>query len=702
MRLKTLGLLLLLTPIFTLTIACSDDSSARKDTGATPDSLARDSAADSGVDASPDAPISPDQGSDTNVKTDTGTTTDTTAPIDSGSDAAAPDAAPPAGNGTCATAQTAAVAATGKTTISGNTSGVANEFTPVSCGATFSDGTPVDFAGPQLYYKVTLTQGLWELKTAITGWTGALYALPVAAGCADAAAVDAGCKDHWSTTTLLLEVKQATEDWYLVIDSPSTTQEGAFAVEIEKLVTPTGTGCAAPNALTLVNGTASVQATTRGAIDEFPAITCGLTAGSPPQAFPFVGGQVYFKVTLEANKTYRATLAATADLALYAVPAPTACTSAAIDAACMPPAPADPQNVPASDVADTGNELVLIKTGAQPVDYLLVVDSFSQNVYDDFTLKLSEYSPAQNGSCATAQAVTLTTLPTTVSGDSTGLASEFSNVNCGLGYGPFAGPQAYYEVGLTAGKTYQITARDLTFDAGLYAFKKPATCSEAAVNSGCTSPASDPLNIWSADDNYATTELQPETIYITPAANETWIVVVDSLLPGAGGTFTLEVDELKKATNGSCATPQVVALPASPVVVSGDTGQPGLVDEYATVNCGADLADAMAGPQLYYKVSLAAGTTYTIVLAPAGWDGALYAFPAATACGATTVSAACKSPTPANPNNVYNSDAIGDGFAEQLEITPTAAGDWIIVVDSWSGGATYPAAAGPFTLTVSY
>ena len=76
----------------------------------------------------------------------------------------------------------------------------------------------------------------------------------------------------------------------------------------------------------------------------------------------------------------------------------------------------------------------------------------------------------------------------------------------------------------------------------------------------------------------------------------------------------------------------------------------------------------------------------------------MYAFPAATACSATAIDAACTSPSPADPNNVYNSDNLGDGAAEQMKITPATAGDWIIVVDSWSALL----ASGTFTLTVTF
>ena len=44
--------------------------------------------------------------------------------------------------------------------------------------------------------------------------------------------------------------------------------------------------------------------------------------------------------------------------------------------------------------------------------------------------------------------------------------------------------------------------------------------------------------------------------------------------------------------------------------------------------------------------------------------------------------AACTSPTPADPENIYSSDAFGIR-EETLRIKPAGDGDWIVVVDSY-------------------
>jgi len=139
------------------------------------------------------------------------------------------------------------------------------------------------------------------------------------------------------------------------------------------------------------------------------------------------------------------------------------------------------------------------------------------------------------------------------------------------------------------------------------------------------------------------------------------------------------------APSASCASPQGLTLaPGGPTVLSGDTT--GAADEYPGVSCG-NVNGPWPGGQLYYRVRLAAGMVYRISLVTGSWDGALYAFPAATACSGASVDAACTG---------YSSDQVGNNVTESLFIAPATAGDWVIAVDSWSAPYDY----GPFTLTI--
>jgi hypothetical protein len=150
-------------------------------------------------------------------------------------------------------------------------------------------------------------------------------------------------------------------------------------------------------------------------------------------------------------------------------------------------------------------------------------------------------------------------------------------------------------------------------------------------------------------------------------------------------TDTASTGDASVATNTKCSAPQVITLTGTKTTVTGDTT--GAPDEFGTsIDCGNSLGP-WPGPNLYYKVTLAAGKKYLVTMAPSGsgFDSAVFAFPAATACTATAIDAACVS---------YNSD-VGGTSAESFVITTTTAGDWIIVADSWISSAF-----GPFGLTI--
>ena len=153
---------------------------------------------------------------------------------------------------------------------------------------------------------------------------------------------------------------------------------------------------------------------------------------------------------------------------------------------------------------------------------------------------------------------------------------------------------------------------------------------------------------------------------------------------GDTGTTVTPDASTAPATNTKCAHPLKVTLTNNKATVTGDTGKS--VDEYATVDC-KNTNGPWSGPQLYYLVTLPAGKTMNIELSST-WDPSLYAFPAATACGATTINAACSAKT------AYNSDIIGSGSKETITITPATTGDWVVVVDSWDSSED-----GVFTLT---
>ncbi len=139
--------------------------------------------------------------------------------------------------------------------------------------------------------------------------------------------------------------------------------------------------------------------------------------------------------------------------------------------------------------------------------------------------------------------------------------------------------------------------------------------------------------------------------------------------------------------NATCAKPQLVALQGGKASVAGDTLD--APDELGGIGCN-DQMGPWVGGQVYYKVALAAGKKYKVRLKPSGADLALYAFPASTACDKAAIDAACTGLTRDTPDipPVF-------GQPEEMLLAPSAAGDWMIVVDSYS-----ELQLGAFVLTV--
>jgi hypothetical protein len=134
----------------------------------------------------------------------------------------------------------------------------------------------------------------------------------------------------------------------------------------------------------------------------------------------------------------------------------------------------------------------------------------------------------------------------------------------------------------------------------------------------------------------------------------------------------------------TCGAAVPITLTGAQTVLTGDTT--GSLDEFATVDCG-DPWGPWPGGQHYCRVSLKGGKAYQATLTPAGWDSALYAFPASTPCDATAINAACVG---------YSNDVPGFSLTEAVGILPQVDEDWIIVVDSF-----HDTQFGSYTLTIT-
>ncbi|MCC6748737.1 MAG: hypothetical protein IT371_13840 [Deltaproteobacteria bacterium] len=606
-------------------------------------------------------------------------------------------------NAKCTTPTVVTLAASGATTVTGTSQYAPDEFAAIDCGKNPNGPWP----GAQVYYKVKLDAGKTYRIDLQAQFDSALYAFPASTKC-DEAAINLACAnpspadplkvynaDKSGTGEAIFITPTTAEDWIIVVDYYNNKKTGgAFTMTITPGFTPAANGkCSGAQAVTLTSGSATIKGDTAGVGNEMK-VNCGGTKD-------FNQGQLFYKLSIPAGKNYRVTVNGEFDTALYAFPASANCQEAAVNTGCKNPTPADAtqvlnQNVPASLFSMGTGEMLRLKnaTGAA-VDWIIVVDSMVAGEFGPFTLQIDEWAVQTGASkCATPQTITL---PATVKSDTTGVADEFPAVACGNPNGPWPAPQVYYKAAFAGGKTYRAKLVGMT-DMSLYAFLATTTCSESAINAACTNPTpADPKKLYNSDLE----ETGYERLLFAPTAQESWVIAVDAYAASEAGPYSLTVEEYTTPTNGACATPKVVTLGStSPTTVQGDTSIPGLKDEFTTgtgssakgVSCGnADAAPGWRSNQLYYKVALLAGKTYTIK-AKGEWDPGLYAFPAGTACSLTAIDAACTK---------TNSDVLGNGKDETITIKPAANEEWVVVVDGWYSGA-HPDGEGPFTLEIAW
>jgi hypothetical protein len=279
--------------------------------------------------------------------------------------------------------------------------------------------------------------------------------------------------------------------------------------------------------------------------------------------------------------------------------------------------------------------------------------------------------------------LTLTAGSLTLSGDTTGAADEF-DIDCsGEFWFSMEGPQLYYKVTLPGGKNYKIVGTPTGWDIALYAFPAATQCTATDVDAACANPPLDRAARHNADSMGTD---GAEILRISLAADEDWIIVVDAYDTGEYGPFDLTIDEYVAPANASCAAPKNIPLTTSPASTTGDTSD--AINEFeGEIDCGAGFLK-FDGPQLYYKLDLEAGQSYTVTVTPTGqWDPALYAYTDDT-CTPATIQTQCAS---------WNSDTGWTGDSETITITSPTATTFFVAVDS-----AFPGDAGSFTLEITW
>ena len=433
-----------------------------------------------------------------------------------------------ANNTTCTQAKALSFTG-GSAHAKGSTSGSANEYgAGILCGL---GSSYYALQGPQVYYSLNLKQGQAYQFKYKPSFSSRIYLFTKCG----ASAINADCGSSGKTgfvSNYAYSSTPATEvftpsvagTYILAVDSTSSYYQGSFELWVDEIIPPSNGKCATPQQITMVNGKGSVNGTTAGLANEYGS---GVLCGQPSSSYAFSGNQAYYWVTLTMGKTYKISLTPSFYAGFYVF---RTCGTSAINADC---ASGGKTGLFRSYVTTntTGSEIFTPTVGGI---YRVAVDTRYATYSGTFTLAVEEFTPPKNGTCAGAAAMTV---PSTATGTTMGLSNEYgTQIYCGNVTTVMMGPQAYYKLSLTAGKTYTFTFTPDYYYARLYIFD--GTCSAAAINADCSSGGKTGMV-----SGYLTRGMA-NTVTFTPSTTGTYHVALDATYVSSSygsGPFTLSV-----------------------------------------------------------------------------------------------------------------------------------------------------------------
>ena len=566
----------------------------------------------------------------------------------------------------------------GKKTIvtAGSTSTATNEYgTSINCG-----NYSTVMAGAQHYFKVALTGGKAYRFTFAPKYSYARMYLFQACGItAINAACGSGGKTGATTDSIssgqsgyILFKPSASGTWYVAVDATNPNAKGGYSLTIDEYTVAANDTCAKAQALTFVDGEASVTGNTAGAQNEFGAnINCGY------KNYNFPAAQLYYKFTAKKGYKYAVTVKPTFYAAVYAFRS-NACSAAGINSDC-----ASAGNFGFNHHWVSTNGQTFWLTPGAAGDYTVAVDSRYAQYAGTFSIKVVEVQPQTNATCVNAATLSLAGGKVVINGDTGAIPNEYGqNILCGQTSASYAfdGPQQYYKLSMAQGKTYKISLTPAFYYARLYVFG--STCGAAAINTDCGSGGK--TGIWTT----ATTQNQASHLLFSPSASGVYHVAVDSTAASYAGLYKLQIQEIQAPNNGTCAQAQAVSLVSgATTVVLGDNSK--LVNEFGTQIFCNNYSTVYVGNQAYFKFTLTAGQKYTFSLKPKYKNARFYIFNGS--CKPMDINQDCGSSgkTGLVSSNSYNLNTVTSTF------TPTTTGAYHLAVDS-----TYTGAAGFFTLEI--
>lgn len=563
----------------------------------------------------------------------------------------------------------------GQATVQGDTSTLSDEYATLKCQATGASSS-IAMDGPQAYYKLDATKDQWyrfELKPQFGAYLYIFTSttcgeVEIATDCTSGGASGEMMTYVGSGNTGVAHFK-APADGVLrfAVDSAAPTTNGAFELAIAEVTPPQNATCAQAEQLTLVGGKASVTGYTGATLtpDEAIVVTCGSTSA-------FDGPQVYYQFDAQAGQAYDLALTATASSGIYLYVFGSSCAEADVEADCASGGGAGAVLGSSVSSGSTRNMTFIPDTTGS---YTIAVDSKAGSSSGGFRLEIAEFTPPSNGVCAGAQEIVLSGGHGVVSASTNGVLDEFATLACkGTGQTSTTtmdGPQLYYKFAAQKDQWYRVTL-DPSFTAYAYVFTK-TTCAAAAIQADCQSQG------LSGEASSSVSSRKPEAIYFKAPATADVFVAVDSTSPTTAGDFTLTIDALPTAQNGTCSNAAALTLTGGKTTVQGDTA-PGLTpDQFASLQCkgtGSTIATTLDGPQAYYKFAGKAGQWYRITLTPT-FTAYMYAFTQA-ACTAAAIGVDCQSQGVTGEA----SGSVSSWIPELMHFQAASAGDVYVAVDS--------------------
>ncbi len=562
----------------------------------------------------------------------------------------------------------------GKTVVMGETheSFSPDEFSNVACKGSFT------MDGPQVYYKFDAKANT-TYKIKLDHLAGYYVYFYVFGNTCTEAAISADCSSGGTTGTYsgssvaagkskeIIFTPQAAGTYHIAIDSGLSYYSGRFNLTVEEFVLPTNGKCTTADPITLVNGKATITGSTLGLTNEFgTSIMCSNSFTN------YDGEQAYYKLTAKAGKAYKMTYAPTFTSYWYVFQAGSCGATTAMNNDCDSGGQAGDDY---QSVYSSSPETQVFRP-LTPGDYIIALDSNWAGTAGAFQLDIEEFDAPTNNTACNAQLLSFDSSgKATATGSTLAAPNEFGDttstgVTCDAST-VYDGNQVYYEFTVDSTKGYTLKLTPQMSKTYMYVFSKGSCAARNGISLECG------VHGWWVGPISAG---QVGQLPISPSSSGQYVVAIDNsdAPPKGAGDYTLEISEVTKPTNDTCATAAPLTLTNGTVTVQSTTGFAN--NEYTGLTCksGTVTSSPLNGPQLYWSLNLDATKNYAMTATTSFADGYLYVFDGSQACSQAAIGTDCQSGGATGVGKGVISNSSGSAYFK-----PSASGPFKIAVDSY-------------------